>query len=460
MKVSVQRAARVCSLLAACAITGAATARVRADDRAQAACAEATAIEVMHHQVWLSLQLAPARLHGRGRIWVRARRPTREILLDVEALRVLRVASVVGSLGVRRFGKRLCVRLPKPLAAQEQLALSVAWEVPTDRAMPRFAHDHVWAGYRASSWMPTLQDPAQRATLSLRIDVPAGMRAVASGEAGAIQRAGARDLYSFELTQPSPPFLYAFAVGHFALAERRVDGITLRALGRAGLDLARALDVTASMLRVAIHTLGTPPPSSTYTQVFVDGDAAQEAAGFALLSAASLNELRDDPDEDWIFAHELLHQWFGWRVACADFADYWLNEGFATYLTGVLKQARRGPGAYARERARWVARSERVHVAGLDAPLSLSNPARPRRAPPAEHELPQRGVTYARGALVLEMLRDKLGEVAFWRGVQRYLRQRAGKGARSEDLKKALEVASGRDLRAFFDRWVYGTEAP
>src|SRR3954463_16169477 len=157
-----------------------------------------------------------------------------------------------------------------------------------------------------------------------------------------------------------------------------------------------------------------------------------------------------------MFMHELSHQWFGWLVPCADFADFWLNEGFATFLVGAFKEAKWGTTAYERELENWRQRSAKVHAEGRDAPVSLSSFA--NGAPvtaPKETELQPRGVTYFRGALVLHRPRGDLGEEPFWRGIRRYVESRAAKGARTEDLRASMEAASGRDLREFFRRWVY-----
>jgi aminopeptidase N len=89
--------------------------------------------------------------------------------------------------------------------------------------------------------------------------------------------------------------------------------------------------------------------------------------------------------------------------------------------------------------------------------VSLSSPSGEPRRPPADDELQARGVTYARGALVLHKLRDELGETAFWQGIRLYVKNMAGKGARSEDLRYALEQASGRALKDFFAKWVYAS---
>jgi aminopeptidase N len=144
-------------------------------------------------------------------------------------------------------------------------------------------------------------------------------------------------------------------------------------------------------------------------------------------------------------------------VPCADFADFWLNEGFATFLVAAVKEERWGRPAYDRELGLWRKRSARVHAEGHDAPLSLSPPGAPPRPPPKESELQPRGVTYSRGALVLHKLRGELGDTVFWDGLRRYVKDRAGKSARSEDLRVALEAASGHDLRPFFATWVYAS---
>ena len=438
-------------------------------------CAGESAVDVVDHDIALSLEAAPPSIRGRGAIRVRARRATELVVLDAHELRVARVAGAL-PLGFRSERGRLCARLPAPLARGAEAVLHAEWDVPVNRETPHVEADEMWAGYDAAAWIPTLQDPAQRATLSLRLAVPAEWSATASGRAvGRTVLASGRVEYAFALDRPSPPFLFAFAAGRFDEAELDVDGVKLRALGPAGADLASALTITAPMLRFFRAQIGVPFPGAEYREVFVRGEAAQEAAGFSLLSAESLDDVRKDPTEDWIFSHELAHQWFAWLVPCADFADFWLNEGFATFMVAAAKEQRWGRGAYDRELALWRKRSTKVHVDGRDAPLSLSGPragstgprpvyrppapGAPSRVGPRESELQARGVTYSRGALVLDKLRTELGAAVFWRGIRRYVEERAWKGARSEDLRAALEAVSGRDLRPFFATWVYAPAA-
>jgi aminopeptidase N len=432
------------------------------------ACTEASLVDVVSHRVELSLTDAARSVRGRGEVVVRVLEPTDTILLDAHALHVTRVTTQQ-SLRFKQTPDSLCIALPRLAAAGEVVALTMSWKAGGANAL-HVGNDQIWAGYDAAAWMPTRQDSAQRATLDLTIDAPRDWKVVGPGHRvapGSTVAVAALSLQStastfanlrskrFTVSQPSPPFLFAFAAGSFAETELDVDGVRLRALGPSGSNLDEALTVTARMLRFLMRRTGTAPPVNEYTQVFVKGDAAQEAAGFALLSAKALDDLNEDPQNDGIFVHELAHQWFGWQVACTDFNDFWLNEGIATFLTGAFKEERWGAAAHAREVRVWLEGSAKVHREGRDASLSRSRPGHPALPSPKDSELPPRGITYSRGALVLQKLRRELGEKIFWAGLRSYFARRSWNSARTEDLRSAFEAVSGKDLRPFFERWVY-----
>lgn len=423
------------------------------------ACDESSVVDVVHHAVELTSSESGRSITGRGEVQVRARKTTATVQLDAHGLNVTQASRDV-PLRSKQDNETLCVKLPQPLAAGESVTLTFSWKVGTKGKMPHVGNDQVWAGYDAASWMPTRQDSAQRATLELTVVAPRDWKVIGPGKRVASRRSGPAPLPSadlaastFEVTQPTPPFLFAFAAGAFDEAELDVDGVKLRALGPRGANLASALQVTAPMLQFMLRRAG-PAPMTEYTQAFVEGDAAQEAAGFALLSAAAIDDVAKDPQDDWIFVHELAHQWFGWQVACTDFNDFWLNEGFATFLTAAYKQERWGQAAHSELVESWRERSAKVHAEGRDAPVARSVPGRTLPSP-KDSDLQPRGVTYSRGALVLDKLRSTLGEEAFWSGIRSYAQDRAWRSARTEDFRAALEAASGKDLNAFFAATVY-----
>lgn len=152
-----------------------------------------------------------------------------------------------------------------------------------------------------------------------------------------------------------------------------------------------------------------------------------------------------------LMAHELAHQWFGNMVTCGTWQDLWLNEGFATYLTAIVFE-------YLRPQAQWYGRLRgmRSDITGNDGgsvfPKDTLNVG----------SLFNGRLTYNKGAWVLHMLRDKVGDSAFFQGCRLYLNgKNTNHGfAKTSDLRWFMEKASGRNLDTFFQQWYYGEGFP
>src|SRR2546427_6062722 len=152
-----------------------------------------------------------------------------------------------------------------------------------------------------------------------------------------------------------------------------------------------------------------------------------------------------------VVAHEIAHQWFGDSVTESTWADLWLSEGFATYFAGLFVEKYDGEDAfreYMRNAAQRYFAYERqtktpIHDEATTDLMKLLNPN-----------------NYQKGAWVLHMLRSQLGDEAFFKGLRNYYNARASGNASTQDLRGALEKASGKNLKEFFARWVYGTGHP
>ena len=144
-----------------------------------------------------------------------------------------------------------------------------------------------------------------------------------------------------------------------------------------------------------------------------------------------------------LIPHELAHQWFGDYVTQADWANLWLSEGFAEFMPGQYWARRRGEGAAA---SYYLDEYDRFLQADAE-----------RRVPLAA---PGSNVIYPKGALVLRMLEKLLGPERFWASIHAYLEAHAYANATSEDLRRAILDATGRNLDWFFDQWVYGAGYP
>jgi aminopeptidase N len=168
--------------------------------------------------------------------------------------------------------------------------------------------------------------------------------------------------------------------------------------------------------------------------------------------------LRDDPANfsdvpGFFLAHELAHQWWGHGVAGQNYRERWISEGFAQYAAALWVRHKHGERVFRdmlERMARWALRMERF------GPINLGHRLGHIRGDPQVY----RATVYDKGAYVLHMLRAVVGDEAFFRALSSLqTRHRYGK-AGTADVRAALEEASGRDLRAYFDAWVYGTELP
>src|SRR5207302_5305873 len=139
-----------------------------------------------------------------------------------------------------------------------------------------------------------------------------------------------------------------------------------------------------------------------------------------------------------VVAHEIAHQWFGDSVTESTWADLWLSEGFATYFAGLFVEKYDGEDAfrdYMRKQAtRYFAyekqRNAPIHDSETPDLMRLLNPN-----------------NYEKGAWVLHMLRKRLSDELFFRGLRAYYNAHREANATTDDLRVALEKASGKDLK-------------
>lgn len=408
----------------------------------------ARTLDVLHYSVQLTPDIQRRALAGRVDITVKALADGADaLLLDVGALRIDRVGSSGAALSHTDVDGRLRVALPA-LRRGQQRRIRIDYH-----GRPRFglefapARDEVYTVFSTSQWMPTVDAPDERATLDLSVRLPAGLLAAGTGRP---MPSSDPTVHRWRLDTPMPSYVYGFAAGRYNAHESVVDGIALRALSmdRSPAELEAIVAGTGDMLRFFGERAGVPW-RGTYTQVLVERTIGQELAGLSLLSEAYGAGVLADPSNIALIAHEAAHQWWGNLVTCRDWRHFWLNEGFANFMAAAWIERRFGGQAYARQVARWQARVERLRAEGKDRALVFPD----WDAPGAD----DRAVVYQKGAYVLHLLRQELGEDAFWRGVRRYTRRHAGQAVDSTDLRRAMEHASRRDLGDFFAHWVDGT---
>jgi len=154
-----------------------------------------------------------------------------------------------------------------------------------------------------------------------------------------------------------------------------------------------------------------------------------------------------------LVAHELAHQWFGDKITCGSWQDIWLNEGFATYLAGLVIEDFDGESSF----KSW--RTSEISSITSDPGGSVYVPAQDTTS---VSRIFNSRLSYKKGSMVLHMLRKKLGDATFYQGLQAYLSdpEFAYAYAKTPDLQAKMEVESGEDLTEFFNDWIYGEGYP
>ncbi|HNP68912.1 MAG TPA: M1 family aminopeptidase [Aequorivita sp.] len=155
-----------------------------------------------------------------------------------------------------------------------------------------------------------------------------------------------------------------------------------------------------------------------------------------------------------LIAHELGHQWFGDKVTCGSWQDIWLNEGFATYLSGLVIEDFDGPSDF----RSW--RQDKINSITDSPDGSVYVPAQDTTS---VNRIFSSRLSYNKGSMVLHMLREKLGDAVFFQGLKDYLADPTlSYGyAKTPDLIRNMEAAAGgEDLSEFFNDWIYGEGYP
>jgi aminopeptidase N len=392
--------------------------------------------------------------------------------------------------------KRLRIMLPPSAKRSATREIEIEYHGAPRRGLRFFPErDQFYTVFSTSQWMPCVDAPADRATLRVRLILPPGLTAVANGRLITDRFAPGRDTYERDRRQasaaaettvshnnkqvyewrqdtPKPTYVFGFAAGRFrTLSERACRTATPRT-GPAKLrcvefrylfstDGARASNVlrfsdvqvrrifrdTKDMLEFFEERAGVAYADTTYTQVLAAGGVEQEMSSFTALSETYGREVLQNERSVWLGAHELAHQWWGNMVTCRNWNHFWLNEGVATFMAAAYLEHRFGRAEYLREIETYRVNYQKVRDAGKDKALVFPDWLNPS----AE----DRTLVYDKGAYVLHLLREELGEKAFWAGIRSYTVKYWGKSVVTSDFQKAMEQASGRKLARFFARWIY-----
>ncbi len=310
----------------------------------------------------------------------------------------------------------------------------------------------------AHYWFPCHDFPNDRATTALRATVPGTFFVMSNGRLdGVRENADGTKTYAWRMDSPFPAYLVTLVAGEFSEIRDSWRNVPVNYYVRHGReeDGRRMLGKTPAMIEFFSQRFGVDFPYVKYGQIVPEMFlGAMENASATTHTYRLLADPRASLDftPEPVVAHELVHQWHGDMIAIRDWSHTWLKESFATYFEAVWTQHDRGDDEFRAELR------QNLH-SYLDADANGRRPIVYNVYRKNAAELFDRH-NYEKGSLVLHMLRNTLGEEAFWRGVQHYTRRNREREVITADFERALEEATGRSLGRFFEQWLYKAGHP
>ena len=393
-----------------------------------------------------------------------ARRPDLDsLILDEGAL--LQNTKVTGPNGrlIRsaRHGDTLIVFPSHPAGFGDTLVFTVAYEgkVSGGQGLTYISPDglahrprQLWSQGEDMNnhyWFPTYDFPNDKESWELVATVDKGDLAISNGHLVSDVAHGAQHTMTWREDRPSATYLVSLIVGPFAKIHDAWKGVPVDyyVYHADSANAWRLFHPTVSMIDTYSRLTGIKYPWSKYAQTTV----ADFFGGMENVSATTLVDWIPDArayqDRPWfqeiLIPHELAHQWFGDFVTTEDWANLWLNEGFAEFMPGQYWDQTRGAHAaqdYYADEYRQYMQIDQQHPMAL-ASLASNN-------------------IYPKGALVLQMLQDYLGPQPFWASLHTYLTRHEFGNGTSDDLRQAVLLATGENLDWFWTEWVYSAGYP
>jgi aminopeptidase N len=380
------------------------------------------------------------------------------------------------SLSYKTLPGSIIVSSPKAIKRGESIAIRFIYTITNPKkgvnfieaSTPNDPFSHpaqIWTQNEpedARYWFPSFDFPSDKATSEQFITVKKGETAIGNGKLVDVKTSqNGTVTFQYRMDQPYSTYLASFVVGKYTRLEDSYRNVPLGfyAFSDKQRQAKIAFAPTKEMMTVFESVTDVPFAFPKYDQIMVSG--FEEIDGMENITATTLADntilLADFPFgrplvEDLV-SHELAHSWFGNLVTCRNWSELWLNESFATFMEAVWREKSVSRAAYLNK----LMEDRREYFA--DDAINKSHHPLQNLSAAANNSLFD-VTTYQKGSLVIHMLRQTIGDAAFWKGVNLYLTRHRFDNVVSADLQAAMEEASGQRLQWFFDQWIYSAGYP
>jgi len=346
------------------------------------------------------------------------------------------------------------VELPAPIQKSQtgEICLTYAGKLTGNEDGPvsgiKFAALHPDFGYLLypARWFPVSGYTTNRFAADMHITTPADYRVIGSGDLKTDRAGDGGTIYSFHYENASFPGSIAIVKGDPVRVSSQ--GIMTQVYFRDQQAAAAQTygDETGKIMTFLTSEYGLAPQANlSIVETEAGAVSGYAAPGIVFLSPASIS----NPVNTRVLANQLSRQWWGILVSPSNRNYLWLENGPARYSELLYQEHLGGPGAMETE----------MHNTYIEA-LTVKDPPVLQAARLEDYSPEYWALTAAKGAAVLNMLHNVIGDANFKKGMHAFMDKYSWKSATSEDFRKVMEQVSNQDLRYFFIQWLESSGSP
>ncbi|MFT4576568.1 MAG: aminopeptidase N [Polaribacter sp.] len=436
-----------------------------------------------HTKLKVSFDFKEKQLNGEA--WLTLRSyfyKTNAVALDAKAMIIHRVTLDNNELPYNYDGLKLLIDLPKSYTKEEKYTLYIKYTARPEKVIQTgssaiiqakglyfinadgFDKDkltQVWTQGEteaSSCWFPTIDSPNQKTSQEIYMTVPTKFKTLSNGklESQITNANGTRTDY-WNFTQKHAPYLFFMGVGEFEIIKDSYKNIPLEYyVEKEYAPYAKEIfGRTPEMMQFFSEKLGVEYPWNKYSQFvardYVSGAMENTTAVVHGEQAYQVpGQLIDGNTQENTIAHELFHHWFGNLVTAESWSNLTLNESFANYSEYLWREYKYGKDAADAH----LAEDLEAYRQGENLDKHLV------RYYYKDKEDLFDAVSYNKGGAIVHMLRNYVGDDAFFAALKLYLTENKYKAAEVHQLRLAFEKVTGKDLNWFFNQWYFGKGHP
>lgn len=445
--------------------------------------------DLIHTKLEVSFDWQKSRMNGIATITAKPHfYPSDSLILDAKGMDILKVQMDAKDLSYSYDSSFLKIKLNKTYTRNDKYTVSISYVAKPDerttggsaaitsdkglyfinpKGEDKSKMPQIWTQGEteaSSVWFPTIDSPNMKTTQEIFITVEDKYTTLSNGKmVSSKKNANGTRTDHWKQDLPHAPYLFMMGVGEFKIIKdsyTRPDGTKMEVnyyVEPEWEPYAKSIfGETPNMIKHFSQLLGYEYPWDKYNQIIVRDyvSGAMENTGAVIFGDYAYKtdrELLDGNDQSTI-AHELFHHWFGDLVTAESWSNLPLNESFANYSQYLWDEHRFGL-----DEADYQAE---IEADGYYQSAQMQGYHDLIWFDFDDKEQMFDGHSYNKGGRILHMLRNYLGDEAFFAGIKHYLNNNNYKAAEYHQLRLSFEEICGEDLNWFFDQWFLGSGHP